>query len=135
MKKGNMLLIALIISLIAKGQFSLQPRVGLNENKHAIAAMDIAYRTHGAEAALIINDVQNVREPAFFGYRLSYAIPVTHDLNVMPIVGRSFRYMSNDKRIENYWVWNIGLRVEKDVVFLQADYVKQFQVTIGVIVR
>lgn len=129
-----MLLIALFISLYAKSQFSLQPRLGLNENMHAVCALDIAYRVKGAEAALLINDVQHTTEPAFFGYRLSYAIPV-HSFNIMPIIGRSFRYMSNDKRNENYWVWDAGIRVEKDIAFIQADYVKQFQFTIGLIVK
>lgn len=129
--KKIFLLVATCTCLYVQGQFKLQPRVGLNENKHFVFAMDMAYRFKNVEGAVIINDVQSTREAAYFGYRAGYAIPLVNDIKVMPFAGRSFRYMSNDKLSENYWVWNYGVRVEKDIVFIQAEYVNQFQLTIG----
>lgn len=134
-----MFLLLVLTCLKSKGQFSLQPRVGMNENKHAVFALDIAYKLGCLEPAVTIDDVQHNTEPAFFNFRIGYRIPVA-GLTVMPLAGQAYRYMSNDKQNENYWLFMAGLRLEKHLpcmiensaVFIQGDYSDQFQVTIGV---
>ena len=115
----------------AIGQFSLQPRIGLNENTHVVFAMDIAYAMKGIELAAVIDDVQSTHEAAYFGGRIGYRL-----YGFMPFIGKSYHYFSNDKTEftngTNYWVTNIGIRYEhKSHVFIQAEYMKQYQITIG----
>lgn len=133
-----MFLLLMLLSSICNAQFSLQPRVGFNENRHFVFALDVAYRIRGIELAGIINDVQKVSEPAFMGFRLGYAVPVA-GVEIMPMYGRSFMYVTNDKPSENIWVNDFGLRVathlpgmiEKSQIFLQVNYLTQTQVTLG----
>lgn len=135
-----MLLIALIISVITKAQFNLAPRIGMNEKARLVFGMDVAYRFKNFEPALTISEVQHTAEAGYFGARLGYAIPITKHLNLMPIVGRSFRAESFDKnefQTGNRWLMAYGVRVERmlhrsTAVFMQADYVGQAQLSIGI---
>lgn len=142
--KQVMILTALLIASIAQAQFSLAPRIGLNENTRAVFAGDMAYRVGCIEPAIIGSVVLNQREAAYSGFRVGFIIPTKKALKVMFVGGRAYKFQSSDKNEyqegKNYWCTYFGARVEKHLesmvknsaVFIQADYLDQAQLTLGI---
>lgn len=84
----------LLLSSTLRAQFSAQPRIGLNQNGYFIAAMDVAGRVKNIELAGTINDVQNTKAPAFFGGRIGWYFNLNEKLSIMPIIGRTYRWIA-----------------------------------------
>ena len=137
MKKILIVILCLFISSVIYSQFSLQPRLGVNIEKYLIGGMDIAYEIYNFHfsGGLIMDKY----EDAFFGLRIGYYIGNKDGIRVMPMVSRSFKYVSADKteftKGNNYWVWDYGIRLEKDIYFIQVNKPEEFQFTIGAKIR
>jgi len=118
-------------------QFSLQPRIGVNEEKYLIGGLDVAFEYPHFEYALTM--IMDKYEACYFSLRAGYGIPVGKTIRIMPLVARAYKYVSSDKTEytigDNYWVWSYGLRLQKKIFFIEADYLEQFQFTIGAAIR
>lgn len=117
--------------------FSLQPRIGMNMEKYLIGGIDNAFQFTHFEYALSL--MMDKYEACYFSLRVGYGINIGTSIQVMPLVARAYKYVSSDKteytRGANYWVWDCGLRLKRNKFFIQADYLEQFQFTVGAAIR
>jgi len=117
--------------------FSLQPRVGVNDEKYIVGGLDNAFQFPHFEYALSL--VMERYEACYFSLRVGYGITIGTNIQIMPLVARAYKYVSADKTEytigDNYWVWDYGLRFKRNIFFIQADYLEQFQFTIGAAIR
>ena len=121
----------------AVAHFSLQPRVGINDEKYLIGGIDNALQFTHFEYALCL--IMDKYEACYFSLRVGYGIPIGTKIQVMPLVARAYKYVSSDKTEytvgDNYWAWDYGIRFKKNLFFLQVDYLEQFQFTVGAAIR
>jgi len=140
--KKILLILFLLINAYAQGQFdpvpsqfSVQARVGMNSEKYIIGGLDNAFQYHHFEGAITM--IMDRYESCFFSVRLGYSIGT--NIQVMPLVARAYKYVTSDKNEytigENYWLWDYGVRLRKNIFFIQGDYLENFQFTIGVVLQ
>lgn len=130
-----------IFSLIAAShsihaqEAALRTSVGLNAHRVFTVNFGFGYEFKHvvAEANMIVSGFKGQNEPASFGGSIGYSVVINDKLpTVTPFIGRYYSYMSADKTSLNKWVSNYGVRIEKDVVFAEYDYLNnQSQFLIG----
>src|SRR5436190_4520818 len=136
MKKLFIILIFIFCAIYVQAQFgsesiahfSLQPRVGVNDEKYIIGGIDNALQfPHFGYALSLIMDKY---EACYFSLRVGYGIAIGTNIQVMPLVARAYKYVSSDKTEytvgDNYWAWDYGIRFKRNIFFLQVDYLEQF---------
>ena len=120
------------------GIFTLQPRVGMSIEKYIVGGIDIGFEFHHFDYAVTM--IMDRYEAAYFGFRAGYPINIGTNIRVMPLISPAYKYTSADKTEytlgKNYWVWDYGLRLQKSIYFIQADYIEEeFNFTIGATIR
>ncbi len=132
------LITSITISLMilqAQGQVYLIPGIGLNDKAYFVAGIGANWQIDRIQLTAEMIDNVNVKGALNTGGKIGVTLYKAGSFAVTPAVGYYYHYFTSDKNEfqigKNYWSAGYFLKGETDKLFIEAGYIKEFNLRIG----